>query len=71
MPPFWYDPDVWWQLKQKLVLWLVGSQFAAGLSDPQRASLGELETVGPGVQRGQVDGFPTYVVDLALPAEEV
>jgi len=57
--------------RQDLVLWLVGSQFAAGLSDPQRATLEELETVGPGVQRGKLDGFPTYVVDLAhLPLTE-
>jgi len=51
--------------RDDLVLWLVGSQFAAGLSDPKRASLGEVETVGPGVQRGVLDGYATYVVDWA------
>jgi hypothetical protein len=51
--------------RRDLVLWLVGSRFAQGLSDPERAHLAALEPVGPGVQRGVLDGFQTYVVDLA------
>jgi hypothetical protein len=51
--------------REDLVLWLVGSQFAAGLSDPKRACLAGVETVGPGVQRGVLDGYVTYLMDLA------
>jgi len=51
--------------RRDLVLWLVGSQFAAGLSAPGLASLEERAEVGPGLQRGVLDGFETYLMDLA------
>lgn len=53
------------EARRDLVLWLVGSQFAAGLSDPRLAHLEGLEEAGPGAQRGMLDGFETYLVDLA------
>jgi hypothetical protein len=42
MPPVWREPLVWWQLKQKLVDWLVG------LVSANRTKLLGLPPVGAG-----------------------
>ena len=47
-----------------LTLWLMASRVAANVSRPGRAELVGQREVGPGVTRGTLDGFPTYLVDL-------
>ncbi len=50
--------------RRDLTLWLMATTFAANVSQPGRTELTGLHEVGPGVQQGLVDGFPTYLVDL-------
>jgi hypothetical protein len=51
--------------RRDLTLWLVGSRFAEGLSDPERAYLAEPAPLGPGVEGGHLDGYPTRLVNLS------
>ncbi|HIE50329.1 MAG TPA: hypothetical protein EYP85_01100, partial [Armatimonadetes bacterium] len=53
-----------------LTLWLVASRFAGEVSRPTGAQLAAAEDLGPGVQGGTLDGFPTFLIDLnGLPIE--
>ncbi|HIE53359.1 MAG TPA: hypothetical protein EYP85_16525, partial [Armatimonadetes bacterium] len=50
--------------RKDLTLWLVASQFTTDVSQSGGAQLCPLQEVGPGVTAGNLDGFPTCLVNL-------
>ncbi len=52
--------------RRDLTLWLMASQIAGNVSQADRAELVNLQSVGPGVSYGMLDGFPTYLIDVAV-----
>jgi hypothetical protein len=58
-----------YQLREKIrkrndvTLWLVASRFARNVSQRDGAYLARARQIGPGVKRGSLCGFPTFVID--------
>jgi hypothetical protein len=50
--------------RRDLTLWLMATNIAANVSQPGRTELAGLQEIGPGVRRGTLDGFPTFLIDL-------
>jgi hypothetical protein len=50
--------------RRDLTLWLMASNIAANVSQPGRTEIAGVQDVGPGVRRGTLDGFPTFLLDL-------
>jgi hypothetical protein len=50
--------------RRDLTLWLMATNIAANVSQPGRTELTGVQDVGPGVRRGTLDGFPTFLLDL-------
>jgi hypothetical protein len=50
--------------RRDLTPWLMATTIAGNVSQPGRAEVTGLQDAGPGVRRGTLDGFPTFLVDL-------
>jgi hypothetical protein len=50
--------------RRDLTLWLVASKFSRTVSQPEGTYLADARGVGPGVQGGSLDQFPTCLVNL-------
>jgi hypothetical protein len=66
-----YQRDKGIRDRRELTLWIIGSQFLEDFNQPPLDYIDQLETIGPGIQRGFLAKFPVVVIHLdELPINE-